>query len=88
MERNVTVAIVEGLHARPAALFVAAASAAPADVTISKGSDPVPADSILSVMTLGVTAGDVVTLATAGEVADDDAALSTLEAFLQQTEIN
>lgn len=88
MERRVTVAIAEGLHARPAALFVATASGAPTDVTISTGSDPVPANSILSVMTLGVKAGDVVTLATAGDGVDDEAALSLLAGFLEQTEVS
>ncbi|WP_062076630.1 HPr family phosphocarrier protein [Demequina globuliformis] len=84
MERTVTVAIEEGLHARPAALFVAAAQEAPADVTISTGGEPVPADSILSIMTLGAKAGDTVTLATEGDSDDDAAALDSLEAFLQQ----
>lgn len=88
MERTVTVAIEEGLHARPAALFVAAAQAAPADVTITKGDEPVPADSILSVMTLGAKAGDTVTLATEGNSDDDKAALDSLEQFLQQTVVN
>lgn len=87
MERTVTVAIEEGLHARPAALFVAAAQAAPADVTIAKDGDPQPADSILSVMTLGAKAGDTVTLATPGDSEDEQAALQTLEEFLLQTDV-
>ncbi|WP_062069238.1 HPr family phosphocarrier protein [Demequina sediminicola] len=88
MERTVTIAIEEGLHARPAALFVAAAQAAPAKVTISKGDAPVPADSILSIMTLGAKAGDTVTLTTEGDSADDAAALDSLENFLLQTEVS
>ncbi|WP_435298726.1 HPr family phosphocarrier protein [Timonella sp. A28] len=88
MERIVTVAIEEGLHARPAALFVAAASAAPANVTIAKEGDPVPADSILSVMTLGAKAGDVVTLTTDSNSDDDKAALDSLEQFLLQTVVS
>jgi phosphocarrier protein len=43
-ERIVTVASRVGLHARPAAVFVKAASAAPVPVTIAKeGKDPVSA---------------------------------------------
>ncbi len=88
MDRAVVVAITEGLHARPAALFVKAAAAQPAPVRISKpGGDPVEAASILGVMTLGVTAGDEVVLST--DAAGDDAtrAIDALTTFLQQTEI-
>ncbi len=88
MNRHVVVAIAEGLHARPAALFVKAAAAQPAAVRIAKGAgEPVDAASILGVMTLGVAAGDEVVLSTAS---DDDAAAAALDAlatFLEQTEI-
>lgn len=76
--RLVVVAIEEGLHARPAALFVAEVARQPAPVTIAKnGSAPAPACSILSVITLGVCAGDEVTLAT--EADDAEAAALRLE---------
>ncbi len=84
MERTVTVAIEEGLHARPAALFVAAAQAAPAPVTLIKGAQRAAAASILSVMTLGIAAGDTVTLTTPGDGEADAAALDALERFLMQ----
>ncbi|WNB86733.1 HPr family phosphocarrier protein [Cellulomonas sp. ATA003] len=84
-ERRVTVAIPEGLHARPAALFVKLAGEQPATVTISKdGGDPVAANSILAVMTLGASAGDDVVLAADGEGAD--ASLDALEQFLTTAE--
>ncbi|MFV0633118.1 HPr family phosphocarrier protein [Demequina sp.] len=88
MERTVIIAIEEGLHARPAALFVAAAQAAGAPVTIAKDGEPVPAASILSVMTLGAKAGDTVRLATATDTDADAAALDALEGFLQQTVVS
>jgi phosphocarrier protein len=86
VERTVVVAIGEGLHARPAALFVQAAAAQPVPVTIRKapGDDPLDADSILSVMTLGAGAGTQVVLATDGDGPDDVAALDALEAFLSR----
>ena len=88
MQRAVVVAIAEGLHARPAALFVQAAGQQPAAVTISKdGADPVPAASILSVMSLGVAAGQEVVLATESDDADAVASLDALETFLRQVEI-
>ena len=70
-ERTVTVASRVGLHARPAAVFVKAASAAPMPVTIAKqGKDPVSARSILAVLGLDVRHGDAVTIAADGVQAD------------------
>lgn len=68
VERTVTVASKEGLHARPASLFVKAAQGLSTKVTVSKaGSDPVPADSMLSIMALGAKQGEEVTLRAEGE---------------------
>ncbi|GIG22095.1 phosphotransferase [Cellulomonas chitinilytica] len=79
MQRSVVVAIQDGLHARPAALFVAEAARQPAPVTIAKnGSGPASTRSILSVITLGIGAGDEVVLETP---ADDDSALASLDAL-------
>ena len=53
LERRVIVTIEEGLHARPAALFVKLAAGLPATVTIrTADGSAVPTSSILSVMTL------------------------------------
>ena len=80
-ERTVTVASRVGLHARPAAVFVKAASAAPVPVTIAKeGKDPVSARSILAVLGLDVRQGDQVTIAADGTGAE--ATLDELEALL------
>jgi phosphocarrier protein len=81
VQRKVTVQAPEGLHARPAALFVQAATKAPAAVTIAKdGKDPVSARSILAVLSLDVRTGEEVVLEADG--ADADAALDTLAALL------
>lgn len=57
-----------GLHARPAALFVKAATAAPVKVRISvDGKKAVNAASMLGVLSLGARQGTTVTLET-----DDD----------------
>jgi phosphocarrier protein len=80
-ERIVTVASRVGLHARPAAVFVKAASAAPVPVTIAKeGREPVSARSILAVLGLDVRCGDAVTISADG--AGADATLDELEALL------
>ncbi len=80
-QRIVTVASRVGLHARPAAVFVKAASAAPVAVTIAKeGKDPVSARSILAVLGLDVRCGDQVTITADG--AGAEATLDELEALL------
>ena len=81
MQRTVTVASRVGLHARPAAVFVKAASAASLPVTIAKeGKDPVSARSILAVLGLDVRCGDQVTIAADGTGAE--ATLDELESLL------
>jgi phosphocarrier protein HPr len=80
-ERIVTVASRVGLHARPAAVFVKAASSAQVPVTIAKeGKEPVSARSILAVLGLDVRCGDAVTIAADGTGAE--ATLDELEALL------
>jgi phosphocarrier protein len=80
-QRTVVVGSKVGLHARPAALFVQAATAQPVPVTIAKpGGDPVDARSILSVLALDARGGDEVILAADGDGAD--AALDELTALV------
>ena len=74
LERRVKVAIAEGLHARPAALFVQLAGTQQVKMTIGRdGGEHVATDSILGVMTLGAGFGDEVLLR-----ADDDGAAEAL----------
>ncbi|MBB6170150.1 phosphocarrier protein [Nocardiopsis mwathae] len=70
-ERRVKVESEVGLHARPAALFVEAASTASGDVTVSKdGGAPVSAKSILAIMGLDVRNGDEITITADGDDAE------------------
>ena len=81
--RTVTIASSVGLHARPASIFVQAATATGLPVTIAKaGGNPVDARSILGVMALGAKNGEVVTLSADGDGAD--AALDSLVAPLER----
>ncbi|MFC8599282.1 MULTISPECIES: HPr family phosphocarrier protein [unclassified Isoptericola] len=85
MERTVVVAITEGLHARPAALFAQRAGQQPVPVQIAKaGGDAVDAASILAILTLGADAGDEVVLRTDADGDDAAAALDALVEFLSQ----
>ena len=80
-ERTVTVASKTGLHARPAKLFVQAATKQPMKVTITAGERTVDARSMLGVLSLGVKKGGTVTLAAEGEGAD--AVLDSLVTLLE-----
>ena len=82
-QRTVTIASSVGLHARPAALFVQAATATGLPVQINKqGEEPVDARSILGVMALGAKHGEEVTLSADGDGAD--AALDGLVELLSR----
>lgn len=81
-ECRVTIAAPEGLHARPAALFVQAVTASGAAVTIARPGSGEPADarSILSVLSLDVRQGEEVVLRADGTGAE--AVLHRLAALL------
>lgn len=88
-ERKATVASTVGLHARPAAMLVEAASKQPVTVMIARdgvGEDGGPgeavnASSILSLMTLGAEHGSVVVLTADGDGAE--VALDELAAVVE-----
>lgn len=88
VERRVTVGWAEGLHARPASIFVRAATAAGVPVTIAKAgdgdavSDAVNAASMLAVLGLGAKGGDEIVLAS--EDAGADAALDRLAKLVRE----
>ncbi|MER6497906.1 HPr family phosphocarrier protein [Streptomyces sp. NPDC001455] len=76
-ERRVNVGWAEGLHARPASIFVRAATASGIPVTISKADGtPVNAASMLAVLGLGAQGGEEIVLAS--EADDAEAALDRL----------
>ncbi len=84
-ERTATIASRAGLHARPAAIFAAAAGELDIEVTIALATDPaedaMDASSILSLMSLGAGAGEIVILRAEGDGAD--AALDALVLILE-----
>ncbi|HEV2342945.1 MAG TPA: HPr family phosphocarrier protein [Actinocrinis sp.] len=82
IERTVTVASRSGLHARPAALFVKAATAQPVRIRLRVGDGPAAdARSILAVLALRVDHGATVTLSADDADTDDGAADRALEAL-------
>jgi phosphocarrier protein HPr len=82
-ERKVVIASAVGLHARPASLFVQAATATGLPVTVGRiGEEAADARSILAVMALGAKHGEKVVLAAEGDGVE--AALDSLVALLER----
>jgi phosphocarrier protein len=73
--KEIVVRNAQGLHARPAALFVQIASRYNSDVTIQRGNEKVNGKSIMGILTLGVQPGMALTL----EVKGGDAEKVALE---------
>lgn len=72
----------EGIHARPAGLFVKAAAAYPCKVTIDKNGKEVDAKRIFGVMGLGVKCNEEITIRTEGE--KEEEAIAELSKFLEE----
>ena len=81
-EFTCTITDPEGIHARPAGLFVKEAAKFDCTITIAKDGKEVDAKRILGVMGLGVKSGQEIVLKTEGK--DEDAAMDALCSFLQE----
>ena len=79
-ERSVQIVNKHGLHARPAAEMVKAASRFKSDITISRDDLEVNGKSIMGVMMLAAGIGAKVEIETLGE--DEAAALAALKALV------
>lgn len=71
-----------GLHARPAALFVQAASAHQSVVTVSKDGKSGNAKSILAILGLGIQQGAEITISAEG--ADEQEAIAALRKLIEE----
>ena len=80
VEKTVVVKNKQGLHARPAALFVQIANKFDSDVTVSKGKTKVNGKSIMGIMMLEAGRGSRITIVTKGE--DAQQAITELESLL------
>ena len=79
----------QGIHARPAGLFVKEAASCESKITISKDGKEVDAKRILGVMGLGVKkeqeiAGTETPVVLKAEGSDEDQAIEKLSKFLQE----
>lgn len=81
IEKRILIANKTGLHARPAAQFVQAASKFKSRIKISKAGREADAKSIISVLSLGAGKGTEITLKAEGE--DEQAAIDALAVLIQ-----
>ena len=80
LEKQLTIMNPEGLHARPAAMFVKTSNHYSAEVWVSKDGEQVNGKSILGVMMLAAEQGAVITVSADGE--DAEAALNAIAALV------
>ncbi len=80
IEKEIVIKNKQGLHARPAAVFVQIAIKYDSEVILRKGEESVNGKSIMGILTLGAESGTPVTLIVDGPDAVEAAV--ELEAFL------
>jgi phosphocarrier protein HPr len=82
MEYSVTVTNSEGLHARPAGIFVKRASEFKAQVQVKVRGQVKNGKSIMSLMSLGIKNGETISIEAIGD--DAEAALSSLVTLVEK----
>ena len=85
-EKVITIKNKQGLHARPAALFVQIANKFASEITIVKGRQKINGKSIMGIMMLAAGAGSKVTVIANGD--DADKAIVELEKLLLADDID
>ncbi len=80
VKKRIKIINPQGLHARPASVFVKIANRYESEVTVRKGSEAVNGKSIMGLMTLAANQGSVLELEVSGP--DAEKAMAELEQFL------
>lgn len=80
LKRRIKIKNPQGLHARPASMFVKIANRYESEVTVRKGDDAVNGKSIMGLMTLAANQGSVIEIEVSGN--DAQGAMAALEEFL------
>ena len=86
IEKTIVIKNKQGLHARPAALFVQIANKFNSDITVTKGRTKVNGKSIMGIMMLEAGAGSKVTMVANGD--DAEKAVKELEELLLSEDID
>jgi len=82
VEREIEIRNPQGLHARPASIFVRIANKFISDITVSKASEKVNGKSIMGIMMLAANQGTVIKMEIAGP--DENEAMDELATFLSK----
>lgn len=85
LRKNITIRSKQGLHARPAAMFVQIASKYMSQINIMKDDLRVNGKSIMGILTLGAQYGHEICVEVEGE--DAEALLMEIEALLTEETI-
>ncbi len=85
IQKEIVIRNAQGLHARPAALFVQISSKYNATVTVQKGSERVNGKSIMGILTLGAQQNSKLTVEVDGD--DAEKVMVELEALLNKEQI-
>ncbi|NTV29230.1 MAG: HPr family phosphocarrier protein [Candidatus Omnitrophica bacterium] len=84
IEKKIVVKTKQGLHARPAAMFVQIANKYSSAIVVRRDEEEVNGKSIMGILMLGADKGCEIALAVDGQ--DAESALMDLEAFLGKEE--
>ncbi|MFH1397393.1 MAG: HPr family phosphocarrier protein [Candidatus Omnitrophota bacterium] len=84
VKKKITVKNNQGLHARPAALFVQVANRFDSQVTVSRDKEEVDGKSIMGILMLGAEKGSVIVIQADGS--DAHQAIAELEKIIIQEE--
>jgi len=85
VEKHILIKNKQGLHARPAALFVQIANKFSSDIIVSKGKQKVNGKSIMGIMMLEAGSGSKITITATGD--DAEQAVNELENLLMRDDI-
>ena len=80
IKKKIKIKNSQGLHARPASIFVRIANKFESDVTVKKGSESVNGKSIMGLLVLAANQGSVIEIEVSGP--DAEQAINELEYFL------
>jgi phosphocarrier protein len=80
IEKKIVIKNIDGLHARPAALFVQIANKFDSEISVTKGKQTVNGKSIMGIMMLAAGKGSKITIRASGE--DAQSAILELEKLL------
>lgn len=84
VKKNITVKNKQGLHARPAALFVQLANKFDSEITLTKGDQQVNGKSIMGILMLAAEKGSEIFIVAEGQDAQE--AIEALEELVSRDE--